>query len=139
MIPNSLAVIIAEHHRATPGIMRSMEDPIVRDSELRMDMVASLARSGVVVTDSVEHVLREVPRHRFITEADAEAAYTDNALVVKRAADGTAISSASQPTVVATMLEQLQLNRAQHVLEIGTGTGYNAALLSKLVGSEGHV
>ena len=47
--------------------------------------------------------------------------------------------SASQPSVVVGMLEALTVERGQRVLEIGTGTGYNAALLAELVGPRGHV
>ena len=47
--------------------------------------------------------------------------------------------SASQPSVVAGMLEALDIEPGQRVLEVGTGTGYNAALLAEIVGSQGHV
>lgn len=59
--------------------------------------------------------------------------------MTKRAPDGTAISSASSPYVVAIMLEQLQAHPGHRVLEIGTATGINAALLAELVGSAGQV
>ncbi len=55
------------------------------------------------------------------------------------APDGTAISSSSAPDAMAYMLEASDLTRGLHVLEIGTGTGYNAALLASIVGSHGHV
>lgn len=104
-----------------------------------MRMVTQLKDSGAVTTETVERALREVPRHLFVPEVDVNSAYVDDAVVVKRADDGSAISSASQPTIVAMMLEQLQVSHGNRVLEIGTGSGYNAALLSILVGPEGYV
>jgi protein-L-isoaspartate(D-aspartate) O-methyltransferase len=59
--------------------------------------------------------------------------------VTKRADDGTAVSSASSPNVVATMLEQLDVQTGHRVLEIGAATGINAALLAELVGPTGTV
>ena len=102
-------------------------------------MVDALRASGAVTTDRVEQALRHVPRHRFLPGVDVEAAYADVAVVCKRAPDGTPLSSASQPAMVATMLELLDVRSGQRVLEIGTGTGYNAALLEALVGAEGSV
>lgn len=64
--------------------------------------------------------------------------YSDRAIVTKQV-DGVGVSSSSQPAVMAVMLEQLELEPGQRVLEIGAGTGYNAALLSALVGRRGWV
>ena len=83
--------------------------------------------------------MKQVPRHRFVSHVDLATAYADRAVMVKHAHDGTAISSSSQPTMVAMMLEHLQIVPGHRVLEIGTGTGYNAALLSVLVGEHGSV
>ena len=101
-------------------------------------MVAHLrARSGL--TDPrVAAVLGRVPRHVFVPGADLAEAYADQAIVT-RYRDGWPVSSASQPAMVAAMLEQLRLPDGGSVLEIGAGTGYNAALLSALVGPSGRV
>ena len=101
-------------------------------------MVAQLrARSGL--TDPrVAAVLGRVPRHVFLPGADLAEAYADQAIVT-RYRDGWPVSSASQPAMVAAMLEQLRLPDGGSVLEIGAGTGYNAALLSALVGPSGRV
>ncbi len=80
-----------------------------------------------------------VPRHRFIDGVTVEKAYANEAIMVKRDDAGTAISSASQPTIVAAMLELSGLQPGHRVLEIGTGTGYNAALLATIVGVGGLV
>ena len=108
-------------------------------AEARAVMVERLRSKGVLHTAAVEAAMAAVPRHEFIDGADAETAYADRAVTVKTVADGTAISSASQPTIVACMLELSQLAPGHRVLEIGTGTGYNAALLASVVGAEGHV
>src|SRR5438105_3995703 len=68
----------------------------------------------------------------------AEEAYQDEAIPTKRV-DGIPISSSSQPAIMALMLEQLDVRPGMSVLEIGTGTGYNAALLAELAGTNGSV
>jgi protein-L-isoaspartate(D-aspartate) O-methyltransferase len=70
--------------------------------------------------------MEEIPREIFVEPADQADAYRDSALGI---ACGQTIS---QPFVVAYMTEQLQLQRNHGVLEIGTGSGYQAAILSKL-------
>jgi protein-L-isoaspartate(D-aspartate) O-methyltransferase len=70
--------------------------------------------------------MEEVPRERFVTAIDRAHAYRDTALGI---ACGQTIS---QPFVVAYMTEQLQVRPAHRVLEIGTGSGYQAAILSRL-------
>ena len=85
----------------------------------------------------------EVPRELFVPEYAAEqglaAVYRDESILTKRNPSGVALSSSSQPAIMALMLEQLQLEQGMKVLEVGAGTGYNAALLSVLVGRRGRV
>ncbi|TWF75673.1 protein-L-isoaspartate(D-aspartate) O-methyltransferase [Pseudonocardia hierapolitana] len=69
----------------------------------------------------------------------AELIYSDSALVTAVGAGGVPRSSSSQPSLVVRMLDRLQLRVGGRVLEIGTGTGYNAALLSRIVGETGRV
>jgi protein-L-isoaspartate(D-aspartate) O-methyltransferase len=87
----------------------------------------------------VAAALRDVPRHLFLPGLPPESAYRDDAIVTKRDADGQPTSSSSQPAIMAIMLDQLDLAPGQRVLEIGAGTGYNAALMSHIVGSGGTV
>jgi protein-L-isoaspartate(D-aspartate) O-methyltransferase len=108
-------------------------------AELRNAMIDRLREFQLVRTPSVEAALRAIPRHLFVPDATVERAYSNEAVVTHRDADGVAISSASEPGVVAGMLEQLDVRPGHRVLEIGTGTGYNAALLAQLVGSAGEV
>lgn len=101
-------------------------------------MVQRLRREGRVRTPVVEEAFREVPRHLFLPESSLDEAYQDEAVATKWR-DGIAISSASQPSMMAIMLEQLALEPGHRVLEIGAGTGYNAALMAHIVGPTGSV
>jgi protein-L-isoaspartate(D-aspartate) O-methyltransferase len=102
-------------------------------------MVDRLREFHLIVTPSVEAAMRVIPRHLFVPGDAVERAYSNEGIVTHRDADGIAVSSASAPGVVAAMLEQLDVRPGQRVLEIGAGTGYNAALLARLVGSAGQV
>ncbi|WP_158299938.1 methyltransferase, FxLD system [Glycomyces paridis] len=107
--------------------------------QLRTRLIGGLRTSGAVRSAAVEAAMLAVPRHRFLPEATLRAAYADDVYVTKRDRHGDAVSSASQPSIVAEMLEQLDVRPGHRVLEIGAGTGYNAALLDALVGLEGQV
>ncbi len=87
----------------------------------------TLRRRGIS-DQAVLRAMEEVPREAFVSEADRGEAYRDSALGI---ACGQTIS---QPFVVAYMTEQLQLQKHHRVLEIGTGSGYQAAILSRLAG-----
>jgi protein-L-isoaspartate(D-aspartate) O-methyltransferase len=76
---------------------------------------------------AVLHAMRTVPRERFIGERQARLAYQDHALPI---GEGQTIS---QPYVVAVMTEAVQLRPTDRVLEVGTGSGYAAAVLSMIV------
>ncbi len=106
---------------------------------LRAAMVDNILAAGHASSPAVEQAMRTVPRHEFVPEATAEDAYADIAVITKRAGDGTVLSCASVPTVVAMMLDQLQVRPGDRILEIGAGTGYNAALLAQLTGPGGSV
>ncbi|MEU9890797.1 methyltransferase, FxLD system [Sphaerisporangium sp. NPDC051011] len=106
---------------------------------LREAMVDTLRGWGGVRTASVEAAMRAVPRHLFVPEVSLERAYGPESVVTFRDEDGIAISSASGPGVVAAMLEQLEVRPGHRVLEIGAGTGYNAACLAELTGPSGRV
>jgi protein-L-isoaspartate(D-aspartate) O-methyltransferase len=115
--------------------MSGSSDPAAR---LRAEMVALLKERGSVSDPRVAAVLGRVPRHLFLPAAGLPEAYDDRAIVT-HSRDGVPTSSASQPAVVAIMLEQLQVPAGGSIMEIGAGTGYNAALLSELAGASGRV
>lgn len=102
-------------------------------------MAALVVHGDVVEHSPVERAFRTVLRHWFLPGASLEDAYSDLAVVTHRGPDGIPVSSSSQPAIMAGMLQQLQVEPRHRVLEIGTGTGYNAALLGHLVGPEGCV
>lgn len=106
---------------------------------LRASMVEHILNTGHARSAPVEQALRQVPRHRFLPAATITDAYADLAVITKRGSDGAALSCASVPTVVAMMLDQLDVHPGHHILEIGAGTGYNAALLAHLTGPTGQV
>jgi protein-L-isoaspartate(D-aspartate) O-methyltransferase len=91
----------------------------------QMKFVLDLRRRGIM-NAAVLRAMEEVPRDRFVMPAHAGAAYQDRALPI---ACGQTIS---QPYVVAYMTEQLAVEPRHHVLEVGTGSGYQAAILSRL-------
>lgn len=106
---------------------------------LRTALTDQLLHGGLIRGGEVAEAFRTVPRHLFLPEVDPAKAYADEAIPVKWSADGRPLSSSSQPAIMAIMLEQLRLEPGQRVLEIGTGTGYNAALLAHIVGEAGTV
>jgi protein-L-isoaspartate(D-aspartate) O-methyltransferase len=92
----------------------------------RAEMVRLLERFGVRDRRVVEAMAR-VPREEFVASADRDVAYGDHALSI---AEGQTIS---QPYLVARMTELLATRREHRVLEVGTGSGYQAAVLAELV------
>ena len=103
--------------------------------EMNARLVDAMKAEGHAQSPALERAFRAVPRHFFLPSRNWGEVYRDEA-VPTHFAEGTkvAISSSSQPTMMAIMLEQLQVMPGMRVLEIGTGTGYNAALLAHLVG-----
>jgi protein-L-isoaspartate(D-aspartate) O-methyltransferase len=94
-------------------------------AEGRMQFLLNLRRRGIM-DQAVLRAMDEVPRAQFVKTESAWQAYTDRALPI---ACGQTIS---QPYVVAYMTEQLGLRPHHRVLEVGTGSGYQAAVLSRL-------
>jgi protein-L-isoaspartate(D-aspartate) O-methyltransferase len=122
-------------------------------------LVAALKSEGKLSSPLVEAAFKQVPRHPFIdqfflletsnrrvqwqkvqrssvqnTDAWLRAVYMNRPVVTAYDEYNTPTSSSSSPDAMAFMLEALQLDPGMRVLEIGTGTGYNAALLAHIVG-----
>lgn len=109
-----------------------------RAKALRDGLVDELVRRGDIKQRRVEAAFREIPRHVFVPGASLAEAYENRSIPVKTVEQELLISS-SQPSIMALMLEQLALDDGHNVLEIGAGSGYNAALIARLVGNTGHV
>jgi protein-L-isoaspartate(D-aspartate) O-methyltransferase len=92
-------------------------------------MVEEQIRGRDVKDAAVLAAMEEVPRHLFVPAAERAEAYADHALPIGRG------QTISQPYIVALMTELLAVNRHSRVLEIGTGSGYHAAVLSRVAGA----
>jgi protein-L-isoaspartate(D-aspartate) O-methyltransferase len=106
---------------------------------MRERLATRVVAANRISSERVAAALRAVPRHLFLPDLRPEAAYRDEAIVTRRDEAGQPISSSSQPAIMAVMLEQLDLAPGHRVLEIGAGTGYNAALIRHIVGPSGQV
>ncbi len=95
------------------------------ESVQRMEFMLTLRRRGIT-DQAVLRAMDEVPREHFVDARYADFAYADQAMPI---ACGQTIS---QPYIVAFMSEQLQVRGNHRVLEVGTGSGYQAAVLSRL-------
>jgi protein-L-isoaspartate(D-aspartate) O-methyltransferase len=116
-----------------------MQKPAPEDAyTLNHKLVDQLKWKGCLTSPAVEAAFRAVPRHLFLPGMSFEEVYQDEAIATKML-DGQFVSSSSQPAIMAIMLEQLQLAPGQRILEIGAGTGYNAALMAHIVGDRGQV
>jgi protein-L-isoaspartate(D-aspartate) O-methyltransferase len=109
-------------------------------ADLRNALVDNMIMSTVDLTPDVERALRTVSREAYLPGVDLKTAYANQAVTIKDNPNGPlALSCASVPSVVAMMLVQLDVQPGDNVLEIGAGTGYNAALLAELTGGLGRV
>jgi protein-L-isoaspartate(D-aspartate) O-methyltransferase len=105
---------------------------------LRDVLVEDLVEQGAISSEAVRQAFENVPRHLFVPRVDVATAYSDQPIFI-RWDQGTPISSSTQPTMMAIMIEQLGLELGSRVLEIGSGTGYNAAILAHIIGDNGRV
>lgn len=117
----------------------TLTTPEADAEQLRHALVDQIKADGHARTPAVEAALRAVPRHLFVPDTPMADAYANDPVNVKYDPEGTSISCASQPAVVALMLDQLEAQPGERILELGAGTGYNAALIGHLVGPSGHV
>jgi protein-L-isoaspartate(D-aspartate) O-methyltransferase len=99
--------------------------PRYQQDDVRMEFLLTLRRRGIS-DQAVLRAMDEVPRDRFVEASFMDRAYADQALPIDCG------QTISQPYVVAYMTEQLALQPHHRVLEVGTGSGYQAAVLSRL-------
>jgi protein-L-isoaspartate(D-aspartate) O-methyltransferase len=103
--------------------VEAQTDPFVAQ---RQHMVETQLRARGIRDVCVLAAMSRVPRHEFVSEQYRDQVYEDHPIPI---GEGQTIS---QPYIVAIMLEALALNRADFVLEVGTGSGYQTALLAEL-------
>lgn len=101
--------------------------------EEREDLISKLSKVGYVKTEAVKNAMLKVPREEFMTPETRNYAYLDRPIPLEH---GQTISA---PHMVAIICEKLSLEKGMQVLEIGTGFGYNAAVVAEIIGPEGHV
>jgi protein-L-isoaspartate(D-aspartate) O-methyltransferase len=107
---------IVDHHNADNDIFKTQRDRMIQ-SQL----------AGRDISDkSILEVMRKVPRHLFVGKEYQNAAYDDNPQPIGYD------QTISQPYIVASMTEHLALKKTDRVLEIGTGSGYQTAVLAEL-------
>lgn len=139
------------NHNLFSGVIELQEN----FSSYLQNLVHLINLSGIRLSDEVREAFLRVPRHKFLnsfkvfhangktttveysrehpTTGAIKLIYSDLALGTYFV-DEKALSSSSQPSLMANMLESLALSPGTRVLEIGTGTGYNAALIAEIVG-----
>ncbi len=101
--------------------------------EERERLVGDLMKWGYLTKPELIAAFKKVPREGFLQEKSQDLAYSDQPLYI---GNGQTISA---PSMIAIMMQTLDLKRGQSVLEIGAGSGYNAALLAEAVGESGKV
>jgi protein-L-isoaspartate(D-aspartate) O-methyltransferase len=96
-------------------------------------MVENLWNNGYLHSQKVKEALQRVPREEFVPEDKRSYAHMDTPLPIGK---GQTISA---PHMVASLCEEMDLEPGMKILEIGTGYGYNAAVVAEIIGEEGHV
>ena len=127
--PNSkraaLAALVAMA-AACDGAVAERQTPASKWNAARMQMVDEQIAARDIKNPRVLEAMRRVPRHEFVPAALRGSAYEDSPLPIGHD------QTISQPFIVAYMTEALELDGTQRVLEIGTGSGYQAAVLGEL-------
>ena len=109
-----------------------------RDENIAEKLRKKFVGNASVLHGRYEKAFKKVPRHKFVPDNfSLEEIYSNKAIVIEEG--GIRVTSSTQPFLMAYMLTLLSVNHGHKVLEIGTGTGYNAALLAEIVGNEGKI
>src|SRR5690554_4836095 len=107
-----------------------MEEESMVDYDIaqkRQQMVKTQLVDRGIDNEAVLDAIREVPRHKFVPEKLQEKAYEDMPLPIEKG------QTISQPYIVAEMIQALQPGKEDVILEVGTGSGYAAAVLSRII------
>ncbi len=112
---------------------RDPDDPLDDARRMMIEEIRDMSRetgdyAAAPISERVLAVMSRVPRHRFVPEGESWSAYYNHPLPIGHG------QTISQPYIVALMTDLLQLGRHDTVLEVGTGSGYQAAILAELAG-----
>jgi protein-L-isoaspartate(D-aspartate) O-methyltransferase len=102
-------------------------------SEQRSRMIKRLLEQGYISTPETSLAMEKVPRHLFVPQELQDSSYQDTPLYI---GEGQTISA---PHMVGIMIENLDLHKGNKVLEIGSGSGYHAAVMAEMVRPTGHI
>ena len=92
-------------------------------------LIDNMKNTGFLTDSKIESAIRKVPRHNFVPESMKNKAYENEPIRIMKK------QTISQPSVVSRMTEWLDLKEGQKVLEIGSGSGWQSAILAKIVGN----
>ncbi len=118
----------AEEKKGQGPVSEKRDKTQDRYTPLRNEMVSYQIELRGIEEKKVLDAMREVPRHIFVPDEYREAAYADTPLPISYG------QTISQPYIVALMTELIDIDRSSKVLEVGTGSGYQAAVLSRIAG-----
>lgn len=117
-------IVLASCGSDKTATVTSMEEDAF--TQARLDLVENHIKGAGIMNEDVLRALRNVPRHKFVPEEYLDQAYENHPLPIGYG------QTISQPYIVAWMTELLELQPGEKVLEIGTGSGYQAAILAEL-------
>lgn len=106
---------------------------MVKINNSKKKLIEYWKSSGIIKDKKVIEAFKAIPREKFILKKHLSEAYGDYPLSIGKS------QTISQPTTVLMMTEALELKEGDKVLEVGAGSGYQAAIISKLVGKKGEV
>ena len=119
----SASVVVSSRTDGWPNLENAMQ----REEQSRLEMVSKQIASRGIKDRPVLEAMRSVERHRFVSSEFHDEAYADYPLPIGHA------QTISQPYIVALMTSLLEVDSGSRVLEIGTGSGYQTAVLAELV------
>lgn len=99
----------------------------------KQKLLQSLIQDGYLKTQNIIKAFERIDRKNFVRESEKEYAYLNSALPIGRG------QTISQPLVVAFMLELLEPKKGEKILEIGSGSGWQTALLADIIGNKGKI